>query len=209
MLSCPSTLGLFVPEAKLITGPLSSSLTSCGRALSTFFFVLFCPFFLFSPPQAHTFIFDSTVIWASFCHFNFTHRVERWEICIQDWQLWLECHKGSLVSLFFYFLFYFLQWQAKERMGEKTISPFLSIFSLSLSLSCTHRHTQIHRKYESNIHEVGWGSRTHICFLVEAACSGQRHPSSLYDTAECDREHMTTLLRHLSPQPRRWSPNRS
>lgn len=87
----------------------------------------------------------------------------------------------------------FLKWQVRNR--KKYPSFFFLISSLRfvpLPPSLSNFLARTHRKYESNIHEVGRGSRAPICFLIQAACGGQRHPSSSCDTAECDREHDNT-----------------
>lgn len=72
----PSNTGALCSPARLITGPWSSSLSGCGRTLSTFFF-FFSPSSLFivnlpPPPKC---IFDYGVIWASFCHLDFARCV--------------------------------------------------------------------------------------------------------------------------------------
>lgn len=83
---------------------------------------------------------------------------------------------------------FFAMTSERER-GKNILPPFLIH---------THTHTgnmnQIFMKWaEVLIHG--------ICFLIQAACSGHRHPSSLCATQPGVTESMTTPPRHLSPLP--------
>ena len=64
----PSHTEVLCSLVELITGPWSSSLTGCGKTQPFLFFLFFI---IPSPPHPKRSFFDYSVIWASFCHFNF------------------------------------------------------------------------------------------------------------------------------------------
>lgn len=176
----PSNTGLLCSLAQLITGPWSSSLTGCGRTLSTSFFFSQS----FSPHWMY--------LWLHrYMSFVLSFQFHSMCLALRD----LYSGLAIMIRMPQSKPCEFLQWQVKEREREKKLPvlPFSPSFSVFLSL--THTHTgnmnQIFMKWaEVLIHP-------YASSFKQLAVDRGIHPACM--TQPRMTESMTTPLRHLSP----------